>query len=137
MNIIDAKVGQKVFVKRESTAKLDGLDSVLNTIIKMANKCYGLNIVEQCKENGGFYIARIEGNNVALGDKDNLGVVDVGWGWFDASDVELAEQPQNNESNVNELFEKILKHLEIQTELLSKLSAQKTCKCETKPKTKK
>lgn len=92
MELKNVKVGQRVFVKRESTAKLEGTEAFAQNMIILLNKVFGDGIVEICKKENGFYVVEIrDDGNVNLGKKED-GELKVGWGTWAPSDFELAEE---------------------------------------------
>lgn len=99
MELKDVKVGQRVFVKRESTAKFsDPLADAFGTTMRELAKLMGMNIVDVCKEKDGFYVSTIFKNgNVSLGDKQSDGSISACWGIFAPSDFELADKPKDDE----------------------------------------
>lgn len=122
MRIEDCKVGQRVFVKRESTAKVDGFDGVLINLMKTLSIVSGADVVDICKKEKGFYIVSVKDNNLILGKKDEKGLLQPGWGIFAPEDVDLADEEKKEEpkSKSFELLETILKQLKTNNELLSK-----------------
>lgn len=105
MKLENVKVGQRVFVTRESTAILDEFDRLAMNLVKTLNKAMGIDIVEICKEKGGFYVAEIrKDGNISLGEKEG-DKVNKGWGIYDPSDFELAEQEKSsvNKDNIDVL----------------------------------
>jgi len=106
MELKDVKVGQRVFVKRNSTAKVEDGAKGIHRMITFLNTLFEVNMAEECKKQNGFYVFEIRDNGtVALGDKDENGVVRPGWGLFDASDFELAEEENKPEEKIDELEE--------------------------------
>ena len=99
MKLEDVKVGQKVFITRESTAKVDSIDAFALNFTKLLNKVFGVDVVEECKEKGGFYVVEVKDNgNVCLGDIKEDGTFSYGWGLYDASDIEpVNTKPQTRE----------------------------------------
>lgn len=97
MELKDVKVGQRVFVKRESTAKLDEIEEFGMKLVKTLNKAIGFDIVEECKKQNGFYVVEIKDNgNICLGSKDDAGTLQYGWGVYDASDLEAVDKEETN-----------------------------------------
>ena len=132
MELKDVKVGQRVFVKRESTAKLDDpLASAIGETMKTIAKLLGMDIVEVCKENDGFYIKRIlKEGNVELAEKDGNG----SWGVFNVSDIELADKPKTNDPVVIDIILKEI--LKAFNEIKVDLNAIKSTLNDRKPETK-
>ncbi len=85
MKLEDIKVGQRVMVKSCKDIKNDDLCKMIGI-----TEDYVINL---CKKNNGFTVARIENNTILCGNGDKLenGDYDIGAGMFYPEELELIE----------------------------------------------
>lgn len=111
MKLEDCKVGQKVMVKRESTAKIDDVfDSFVCNLSKVL-QYFGNSMVDMCKKEGGFYICKIrKDGNICLGTKKE-DKFEEGWGIFAPEDFDLIEDTIVKSDTKDEKIDSILEKL--------------------------
>ena len=85
MKLKDIKIGQRVMVKSCKDIK----NNCLCKMIGMTEE----HIINLCKKNNGFTVARIENNTILCGNGDKLenGDYDIGAGMFYPEELELIE----------------------------------------------
>ena len=124
MKLEDIKIGQRVMVKSCKDIK----NNVLCKMIGMTEE----HIINLCKKNNGFTVARIENNTILCGNGDKLenGDYDIGAGVFYPEELELIENyeeipfipladKKEEKANLNEKLAKAVFNIALLETLLS------------------